>query len=147
MPLPNGTFCVREMRERYGSTACRGPVLAPVGKDRRRHHGRGRRAHQPEQLPGCPLLLANGLIKLAGLAGEPGLRALAGETASGALPGVLVVGFALSCTLTLLWRRRLRLLLAIAITIGVMYIGHLEQVAQACGAAAGFVTLALYDRA
>ena len=28
MPLPNGTFCVREMRERYGSTAYRGPVLA-----------------------------------------------------------------------------------------------------------------------
>ena len=94
------------------------------------------------------LLLAAGLIKLAGLAGEPWLRALTGETAVGALPGMLGVGFALSCTLTPLWRRRLRLLLTVAITISVMYIGHLEQVAQACGAAAGLVTVALtYDRA
>ena len=91
------------------------------------------------------LLLAAGLIKLAELAHEPWLSALAGETAVGALPGVLGVGFALSCTLTPLWRRRLRLLLTTAITISVMYIGHLEQVALACGAAAGLVTVALTD--
>lgn len=94
------------------------------------------------------LLLAAGLIKLAELAHEPWLSALAGETAVGALPGVLGVGFALSCTLTPLWRRRLRLLLTAAITISVMYIGHLEQVALACGAAVGLVAVALtYDRA
>jgi phosphatidylglycerol lysyltransferase len=93
------------------------------------------------------LLLVTGLIELTELAREPWLRALAGETAIGALPGVLGVGFALSCTLTPLWRRRLRLLLAIAITIGVLYIGHLEQVAQACGAAAGLVMALMYDRA
>jgi phosphatidylglycerol lysyltransferase len=93
------------------------------------------------------LLLATGLIKLAGLAGEPWLRALAGETAVGALPGVLGVGFALSCTLTPLWRRRLQLLLAIAITISVMYIGNLEQVAQAFGAAAGVAMVLMDGRA
>ena len=94
------------------------------------------------------LLLAAGLVKLAGLAREPWLSALAGETAVGALPGLLGVGFALSCTLTLLWRRRLRLLLAVAVTVGALYIGHLEQVAQACGAAAGFAVVALTrDRA
>jgi phosphatidylglycerol lysyltransferase len=93
------------------------------------------------------LLLATGLIKLTELAREPWLRALAGETAFGALPGVLGVGFALSCTLSPLWRRRLRLLLAIVITISVLYIGHLEQVAQACGAAAGLAMALLYDRA
>jgi lysylphosphatidylglycerol synthetase-like protein (DUF2156 family) len=93
-------------------------------------------------------LLAAGLIKLAGLAGEPWLSALTGETAVGAPPGLLGVGFALSCTLTPLWRRRLRLLLTVAVTVSVMYIGHLEQVAQACGAVAGLVTMALtYDRA
>jgi phosphatidylglycerol lysyltransferase len=92
------------------------------------------------------LLLATGLIKLAELAGEPWLRAMAGETAVGVLPGVLGVGFALSCTLTPLWRRRLRLLLAIAITISVMYIGNLEQVAQACGAAAGVAMALMYGR-
>lgn len=96
----------------------------------------------------CGLLLAAGLINAGELVREPWLRSLAGNTAVGALPGVLGVGFALSCTLTPLWRRRLRLLLTIAITISVMYIGHLEQVALACGAAAGLVAAALtYDRA
>jgi phosphatidylglycerol lysyltransferase len=94
------------------------------------------------------LLLAAGLIKLAGLADEPWLSALPGETAVGALPGVLGVGFALSCTLTLPWRRRLRLLLTVAVTISVLYIGHLEQVEQAFSALAGLVTGALtYGRA
>jgi phosphatidylglycerol lysyltransferase len=94
------------------------------------------------------LLLAAGLIKLAGLAREPWLSTLTGETAVGALPGVLGVGFALSCTLTLLWRRRLRLLLTVAVTISALCLGHLEQVAQACGATAGLVTMALmYGRA
>jgi len=94
------------------------------------------------------LLLAAGLIKLARLAGEPWLSALTGETAVGALPGVLGVGFALSCTLTPLWRRRLRLLLTAAVLISALYIGQPEQVAQACGAAAGLVTMALtYGRA
>ena len=73
---------------------------------------------------------------------------MAGETSVGALPGLLGVGVALSCTLTPLWRWRLRLLLTAAIAISVMYIGHLEQVALACGAAAGLVVTALtYDRA
>jgi len=75
------------------------------------------------------LLAAVGLIKLAGLAREPWLGTLTGETAVGALPGVLGVGFALSCTLTLLWRRRLRLLLTVAVAISAMYVGHLAQVA------------------
>ena len=57
-------------------------------------------------------------------------------------------GFALSCTLTPLSRRRLRLLLTAAVTISALYIGHLEQVAQACGALAGLVTGTLmYGRA
>jgi lysylphosphatidylglycerol synthetase-like protein (DUF2156 family) len=94
------------------------------------------------------LLLAAGLIKLAELAGEPSLSALSGETAVGALPGLLGVGFALSCTLTPMWRRRLRSLLTAAIAISVVYIGQLEQVALACGAAVGLVATALtYDRA
>src|SRR5215469_7412788 len=41
------------------------------------------------------LLLAAGLIKLGGLAREPWLSALTGETAVGALPGMLGVGFVL----------------------------------------------------
>ena len=94
------------------------------------------------------LLVAVGLIKLAGLAREPWLGTLTGETAVGALPGVLGVGFALSCTLTPLWRRRLRLLLTVAVAISAMYVGHLEQVAQACAVAGGLGTVALtYDRA
>jgi phosphatidylglycerol lysyltransferase len=94
------------------------------------------------------LLLAAGLIKLAGLAGEPWLSTLTGETAVGALPGVLGVGFALSGTLIPLWRRRLRLLLTVAVTISALYIGHLEQVAQACSAVPGLVAMALiYGRA
>jgi lysylphosphatidylglycerol synthetase-like protein (DUF2156 family) len=94
------------------------------------------------------LLLAFGLIKLAELAREPWSGAMTQQTAIGALPGVLGAGFALSCTLPPLWRRRLRLLLTAAITIGVLYVGHLAQVAQVCGAAGGLVTMALtYDRA
>jgi phosphatidylglycerol lysyltransferase len=94
------------------------------------------------------LLLAAGLIELAELAGEPWLGALPRESALGALPGVLGVGLALSRTFTVLWRRRLRLLLAVAITISVMYFGHLDQIAQAFGAASGLVIVALmYDGA
>jgi phosphatidylglycerol lysyltransferase len=86
---------------------------------------------------GIAYLLAGGLIKLGGLVHQPWLSQLTGETALGALPGVAGVGFALSRALAPLWRRRLRLLLALAATIGVMYIGHLGQVALACGVAAG----------
>jgi phosphatidylglycerol lysyltransferase len=94
------------------------------------------------------LLLAAGLIKLAALAHEPWLAALTGETAIGVLPGVLGVGFVLSSTLIPLWRRRLRLLLTVAVTISALYVGHLEQVAQACGAAAGLgITMLTCDRA
>jgi phosphatidylglycerol lysyltransferase len=89
------------------------------------------------------LLLAAGLIELGELVHEPWLRSMAGQTAFGPLPGLLGVGYALSCTLTVLWRRRLRLLITAAVTIGVMYLGHLEQVAQACGAAAGFASATL----
>jgi phosphatidylglycerol lysyltransferase len=93
-------------------------------------------------------LLAAGLIKLAGLTHEPLLSGLTGETAVGAGPGLLGVGFALSCTLTPLWRRRLRLLLTVAITISMMYIGHLQELALACGAVGGLVAVAAtYDRA
>jgi phosphatidylglycerol lysyltransferase len=94
------------------------------------------------------LLLAVGLVKLAELAHEPWLRALAGETAVGAAPGVLGVGFALSGSLIPLWRRRLRLLLTTVAMISVTYIGHLEQVALACVAAVSLVAVALtYHRA
>ncbi|HEX6522796.1 MAG TPA: DUF2156 domain-containing protein [Streptosporangiaceae bacterium] len=93
------------------------------------------------------LLMATGLIKLAALAHEPWLGALTGETAVGALPGVLGVGFMLSCTLSTLWRRRLRLLLTVAVTISALYVGHLEQVALACGALGGLgITALVYDR-
>jgi phosphatidylglycerol lysyltransferase len=91
-------------------------------------------------------LLAAALIKLAELAHEPWLSALAGETTVGALPGLAGVGFALSFTLTPLWGRRLRLLLTAAITISVVYIGHLEQVELACGAMVGLLVAALTDR-
>ena len=91
------------------------------------------------------LLLAAGLVKLAQLTHEPGLSAMGRETSVGALPGVLGVGFALSCTLSPSWHRRLWLLLTTAIAVSVMYIGHLEQVALACGAAAGHVVGALTD--
>jgi lysylphosphatidylglycerol synthetase-like protein (DUF2156 family) len=94
------------------------------------------------------LLLAAGVIKLAEPERGSWLDVFTRETAAGVLPGVLGVGFALSYTLTPRWRRRLQLLLTVAITIGVLYIGHLEQVVQASGAAAGLVIAALtYDRA
>ena len=89
------------------------------------------------------LLLAVGLVKLAELAHEPWLSGLAGETTLGAVPGMLGVGFALSGSLTPLWRRRLRLLLTTVATISVIYIGHLEQVALACVAAVSLVAVAL----
>jgi lysylphosphatidylglycerol synthetase-like protein (DUF2156 family) len=94
------------------------------------------------------LLLAVGLIKLAELAHGPWLSTLAGETAVGAVPGVLGVGFVLSGSLTPLWRRRLRLLLTTVATISVIYIGQLEQVALACVTAVSLVAVALtYHRA
>ena len=94
------------------------------------------------------LLLAIGLVKLAQAEHESWLGALAGGTAVGALPGVLGVGFALSGSLTPLWRRRLRLLLLVAAAMSVLYIGHLEQVALGCVAAVSLAAVALtYHRA
>jgi phosphatidylglycerol lysyltransferase len=94
------------------------------------------------------LLLAASLTELAVRAREPVLSALAGETVVGALPGLLGVGYALTCTLAPMWRRRLRLLLTAAITVSVVYIGQLEQVALAFGAAVGlFATVLTRDRA
>src|SRR5215472_17323842 len=89
------------------------------------------------------VLLAAALNWLAGLGREPWLSALAGDTAVGALPGLLGVGFVLSGTLSPLWRRRLRLLLTAGVTISALYLGHLEQVAQACGAACGLLIMDL----
>jgi phosphatidylglycerol lysyltransferase len=89
------------------------------------------------------LLLAAALVKLAVLAHEPVASALDGDTVVGALPGLLGVGCALTCTLVPMWRWRLRLLLAAAVTVSVVYIGHLEQVALAFGAAAGLFGTAL----
>jgi len=62
---------------------------------------------------------------------------------------VLGVGFALSYTLhATVAAGGCGCLLTVAITIGVLYIGHLEQVVQACGATGGLVITALtYDRA
>jgi phosphatidylglycerol lysyltransferase len=88
-------------------------------------------------------LVAAALIKLAWLAHQPWPGVLTGETAIGALPGLVGVAFALSRTLTPRWRTRLRLVLTVAITTGVMYVGHLEQVAVACGAVGSLVALAL----
>lgn len=85
------------------------------------------------------MLAAIGVIKAAALVTEPWLGGLAGETMCGPLPGLIGTGFALSSTLTVLWRRRLRLLLTVAVTISALYVGHLGQVAQACAAFAGLV--------
>jgi phosphatidylglycerol lysyltransferase len=94
------------------------------------------------------LLLTAGLIRLVGPAHGTWLSTLTVETAVGALPGMLGAGFALSCTLVPLWGRRLRVLMTIAVTISALYIGHLELVALACGAAGGLVAVALmYDGA
>src|SRR5580700_3080121 len=98
-------------------------ILAPA--ERRMGAGRTFITLLASQAAG--LLLAAGLIKLAGLAREQWLSALTGATAVGALPGVVGVGFALSCTLTPLSGRRLRLLLTVAVTIGALSVGHLEQ--------------------
>lgn len=89
------------------------------------------------------LVLAAGLIKLAEPTRGSWLSALSREAGVGFLPGVLGVGFALSCTLTPRWRRRLQLLLVVTITINAIYVGHLEQVVQACGAASGLIIAAL----
>jgi phosphatidylglycerol lysyltransferase len=94
------------------------------------------------------LALAAGLIKLADPARGSWLYVFSSETAVGVLPGLLGTGFALSYWLTPRWRRRLQLLLAVPIVIGVMYIGHPEQVVQACGAAGGLAIAELgYHRA
>jgi len=91
------------------------------------------------------ILLADGLIRLADPAREPLLGALTRD--SGLLPGVLGVCFAVSFTLTSRWRTRLQLLLIVAIALNAMYIGHLQPIAQACGAATGLViTATTYDR-
>jgi phosphatidylglycerol lysyltransferase len=91
-------------------------------------------------------LLAVALVKLAGIVHGTVIGALTGETAVGTLPGIFGVGFALSRTLIPLRGLRLRVVLTTAITISLLYIGHLEQVAVACGVLGGLGAAAMmYD--
>jgi len=93
-------------------------------------------------------LLALGLIKAAGLVQEPWLSQLTSEVAVGPLTGAIGVGFALSCTLPALWRRRLRLVLTAAIAISALYIGHIPEVVACTAAVAGLALgVLMYGRA
>jgi phosphatidylglycerol lysyltransferase len=93
-------------------------------------------------------LLGAGIIKLGDLVGEPWLTSIADELDVGPATGAVGVGLALTCTMTTLWRRRIRLFLLVGIFITMLYIGHVQEVVRMAGGLVGLgAGLLMFGRA
>jgi lysylphosphatidylglycerol synthetase-like protein (DUF2156 family) len=88
-----------------------------------------------------------GLVTLLGLVGERWAQLLAGQLATGPLPGVLAVAGLASAWWTPLWRRRVRLGLGVVLSMLVLYSGQLTDVLRWAGLATGLLVGALVTTA
>jgi phosphatidylglycerol lysyltransferase len=84
-----------------------------------------------------------GLVTLLGLGGERWAQLLAGQLATGPLPGVLAVAGLASAWWTPLWRRRVRLGLGVLLSMLVLYSGQLDDVLRWAGLVTGLLAGAL----
>ncbi|WP_441245886.1 phosphatidylglycerol lysyltransferase domain-containing protein [Kitasatospora sp. McL0602] len=91
-------------------------------------------------------VLGTYLVRL-GIAADLGwTQAIQDQAAVGPTVGVFALAAALSYRLTVLWRRRLRLLVVLVPLVMMLYIGHLQSVQRVAAVAVGFALGALLQR-
>ncbi|WP_344324646.1 bifunctional lysylphosphatidylglycerol flippase/synthetase MprF, partial [Kitasatospora putterlickiae] len=78
--------------------------------------------------------------------GEPWTATVVGQTAVGPAVGLFALAGVLGYRLTVLWRRRLHLLVVLVPLVMTLYVGHLQSVQRFAGVLAGLVAGALLTR-
>lgn len=91
-------------------------------------------------------LLGTGLVALGSRAGEQWTAAVADQTATGPVTGLFALAGVLGFRLTVLWRRRLHLLVVLVPLVMTLYVGHLQSVQRFSGALLGLGVGALLAR-
>ncbi|WP_051837189.1 rhomboid family intramembrane serine protease [Streptomyces sp. NRRL WC-3742] len=91
-------------------------------------------------------LAGTGLIKAGSLAGEQWTVSVADQTSIGPGVGLFALAGVLGYRLTVLWRRRLHLMVLLVPLVMTLYVGHLQSVQRCAAALAGLGVGALIGR-
>ncbi|MFI6846971.1 rhomboid family intramembrane serine protease [Kitasatospora sp. NPDC050467] len=91
-------------------------------------------------------LLGTAVVAAGSRAGEPWTAAVSGQTAIGPATGLFALAGVLGFRLTVLWRRRLHLLVVLVPLVMTLYVGHLQSVQRFAGALLGLGAGALLAR-
>ncbi|WP_162002530.1 DUF2156 domain-containing protein [Streptomyces sp. CB01881] len=91
-------------------------------------------------------LLGTALVAAGSRAGEHWTHSVADQTAIGPIVGLFALAGVLGYRLTVLWRRRLHLLVVLVPLVMTLYVGHLQSVQRFAGALVGLGAGALLAR-
>ncbi|MBV2154185.1 bifunctional lysylphosphatidylglycerol flippase/synthetase MprF [Kitasatospora sp. SUK 42] len=91
-------------------------------------------------------LLGTGLVKFGSSAGEQWTASVADQTSIGPGVGLFALAGVLGYRLTVLWRRRLHLLVLLGPLVMTLYVGHLQSVQRCAAALVGLGLGALVSR-
>ncbi|MFE9428082.1 bifunctional lysylphosphatidylglycerol flippase/synthetase MprF [Kitasatospora sp. NPDC006697] len=91
-------------------------------------------------------LLGTGLVRLGAAVGETWTQGLVDQLAVGPSSGLCALAAALGWRLTVLWRRRLQLLVVLVPLVMMLYIGHLQSVQRMAGVLVGLAAGVLAAR-
>ncbi|MBP0454334.1 DUF2156 domain-containing protein [Kitasatospora sp. RG8] len=91
-------------------------------------------------------LLGTALVAAGSRAGEHWTHSVADQTAIGPVVGLFALAGVLGYRLTVLWRRRLHLLVVLVPLVMTLYVGHLQSVQRFAGALVGLGAGALLAR-
>ncbi|MFJ3791977.1 bifunctional lysylphosphatidylglycerol flippase/synthetase MprF [Kitasatospora sp. NPDC090091] len=91
-------------------------------------------------------LLGTALVGVGARAGEQWTAAVADQTGCGPVTGLFALAGVLGFRLTVLWRRRLHLLVVLVPLVMTLYVGHLQSVQRFAGALLGLGAGALLAR-
>ncbi|MFF2077743.1 rhomboid family intramembrane serine protease [Kitasatospora sp. NPDC058162] len=91
-------------------------------------------------------LLGTGLVAFGSSAGEQWTASVADQTSVGPAVGLFALAGVLGYRLTVLWRRRLHLLVLLVPLVMTLYVGHLQSVQRCAGALLGLGLGALLSR-
>ncbi|MFJ9608266.1 rhomboid family intramembrane serine protease [Kitasatospora sp. NPDC101176] len=91
-------------------------------------------------------LLGAGLVAVGSRAGEQWTASVADQTAVGPGVGLFALAAVLGYRLTVLWRRRLHLLVLLVPLVMTLYVGHLQSVQRCAAALVGLGAGALLNR-
>ncbi len=91
-------------------------------------------------------LLGTALVAFGAAAGEQWTASVADQIAVGPTTGAFALAGVVGYRLTVLWRRRLHLLVLLVPLVMTLYVGHLQSVQRCAGALAGLALGALVSR-